>query len=237
MIDKQVASVQQAITDLADGALVMVGGFGGSGYPAYLVAALREHGVRDLTIVANNAGTASTGIGILIANRQVRKVICSFPVGRSAREGMDTFWELHRSGQLEIEIVPQGTMAERIRAGGAGIPAFYTPTGVGTILGEGKETRAFGDRTCLLETALQADFAFLRAARADRMGNLVYRKAQRNFNVVMATAARTSVAEVYEVVRPGELDPERVVTPGIFVDRVVVVPDDRAQRRVQGQAG
>lgn len=237
MIDKQVASVQEAIADLPDGAMVMVGGFGGSGYPAYLVAALREHGASNLTIVANNAGTATTGIGVLIANRQVRKVICSFPIGRSARKGMETFWELQRSGKLEVEIVPQGTMAERIRAGGAGIPAFYTLTGVGTILERGKERRVFEGRAYLLESALRADFALLRASRADRLGNLVYRKAQRNFNTVMATAARITVAEVYEVVRPGELDPEVVVTPGIFVDRVVVVPDDRAQRRLQGQSG
>ena len=147
---------------------------------------------------------------------------------------METFWELYQSGQLEIEIVPQGTLAERIRAGGAGIPAFYTPTAVGTSLAEGREMRTLGGRACLLETALVADFTFVRAARADRMGNLTYRQAQRNFNVVMATAARTTVAEVYEVVEAGELDPESVATPGIFVDRLVVVPDDRAERRVYG---
>ena len=237
MIDKRVASVEAAIADLADGATVMVGGFGGSGYPANLVSALRNHGARELTLITNNAGTATTGVGLLIANRQVRKVICSFPVGRHAADGMETFWELYNSGRLEIEIVPQGTIAERIRAGGAGIPAFYTPTGVGTVLGERKETRAFGGRACVLETALRADFALVRAAAADRMGNLVYRRAQRNFNVVMAMAAATTVAEVYSIVEAGELDPELIVTPGIFVDRVVLVEDDRAERRVYGQTG
>ena len=234
MINKQVASAAEAIADLADGAMVMVGGFGGSGFPTNLVAALLERGTKDLTLVHNNAGTASAGVGVLVANRQVRKVICSFPVPRRARDDMEMHWELYRSGQLEIEIAPQGTLAERIRAGGAGIPAFYTPTAVGTSLAEGRERRTLGGRACLLETALVADFAFVRAARADRMGNLTYRQAQRNFNVVMATAARTTVAEVYEVVEAGELDPESVATPGIFVDRLVVVPDDRAERRVYG---
>jgi 3-oxoadipate CoA-transferase alpha subunit len=235
MIDKQVGSADVAIHDLQDGAVVMVGGFTSSGYPARLVAALRERGSRDLTIVVNGAGTATSGVGILIANRQVRKLICSFPVGRHARQGMETFWELYESGKLEIEILPQGTLAECIRAGGAGIPAFYTPTGVGTRLTEHKETRTFGGRTCVLEQALVADFAFIRATRGDRMGNLVYRRAQRNFNPLMATAARVTVAEVYEVVPAGELSPEAIVTPSIYVDRVVVVPDDGAQRIGRGQ--
>jgi len=237
VIDKRVASLAAALDGLADGATVMVGGFGGSGYPAELVSALRERGTRDLTLVANNAGTAATGVGVLIANRQVRKLICSFPLGRHVREGMETFWDLYHAGALQVEILPQGTLVERIRAGGAGIPAFYTPTGPGTMLARDKEIRTIGGRACVLETAIVAEFALVRAAIADRTGNLVYRRAQRNFNTAMATAARTTVAEVYEVVAAGALDPEVIATPGIFVDRVVVVADDRPSRRVYGQAG
>ncbi len=235
MIDKRVGSVQEAIADLRDGATVMVGGFGGSGYPAYLVEALRQRGSRDLTIVANGAGTATSGVGVLIANRQVRKLICSFPIGRHARQGMETFWDLYDAGALEVEVLPQGSLAERIRAGGAGISAFYTPAGVGTRLAAGKETRRFGGRECVLETALTADFAFVRCTRADRHGNLVYRQAQRNFNVMMASAAATPVAEAYAVVEPGDIDPDVVVTPGIFVKRVVQVEDDRPRR--EGREG
>jgi 3-oxoadipate CoA-transferase, alpha subunit len=233
VIDKRVGSVDEAVADVGDGATVMVGGFGGSGHPKYLVQALRRKGSKDLTLVANTAGAADRGVGVLVANRQVKKVICSFPIPRVARTGLDTFWELVEQGRLEVEIVPQGTLAERIRAGGAGIPAFYTPVGVGTLLGEGKEVRRLDGRDCVLESALVADFAFLRAARADRAGNLVYRRAQRSFNVVMAMAARTSVAEVYASVETGQIDPEDVVTPGIFVDRTVVVPDDRLTRSAE----
>ncbi len=237
MIDKRVSSVEAALDGLEDGATVMVGGFGGSGYASNLVAALRQRGTRELTVIVNNAGTATTGVGVLVANGQVRKVVCSFPVGRTAKQGMETFWDLYNSGRLDIEIVPQGTLAERIRVGGAGIPAFYTPTGVGTILGQSKETRTFGDRQCVLETALVADFALLRAAQADRLGNLVYRCAQRNFNVVMAMAARTTVAEVYEVTETGGLQTEAIATPGIFVDRIVVVENDASERLGQRQTG
>lgn len=234
-MDKTVGSAVQAVSDIPDGATVLVGGFGGSGSPTDLIRALREHGARELTIVVNNAGTANRGVGVLIANHQVRKVICSFPLGRTATEGMETLWELYNSGRLEFEVVPQGTMAERIRAAGAGIPAFYTPVGVGTQFQDGKESREFDGREHLLETAISGDFALLRATRADRSGNLVYHGSQRNFNVPMATAAATSIAEVYDVVPPGALDPELVGTPGIFVDRLVVVDDDGARRLDRGE--
>jgi 3-oxoadipate CoA-transferase alpha subunit len=218
VIDKRVGSADEAVADVRDGASVMIGGFGGSGHPAYLIEALRRKGSTQLTLIANTAG----GLGVLVDNGQVSKVICSFPVPRGTR------WQAPHG--VQIEIVPQGTLAERIRAGGAGIPAFYTPTGVGTLLADGKEVRRFDGRDCLLETALTADVAFVRAATADQAGNLVYRRAQRNFNVIMAMAARTTIAEVYACVDIGQLDPEAVVTPGIFVQRTVVVPDDRPQR-------
>jgi 3-oxoadipate CoA-transferase alpha subunit len=196
----------------------MVGGFGGSGQPSYLIEALQRKGSRDLTIVANSSG----GVRALIESGQVAKVICSFAIPRGVR------WSPPEG--LEVEIVPQGTLAERIRAGGAGIPAFYTPTGVGTLLSSGKEVRRLEGRDCVLEYALKADFAFVRAAQADRAGNLVYRRAQRSFNAIMATAATTTIAEVYACVETGQIDPEDVITPGIFVQRTVVVPDDRAER-------
>jgi 3-oxoadipate CoA-transferase alpha subunit len=237
MIDKRVASVEAALTDLEAGASVMVGGFGGAGFPAYLVRALLERGTRDLTMIVNGCGTERTGIGILIANRQVRKVVCSFPVSRSAKSGLDAFLGQVDRAELELEITPQGTLAERIRAGGAGVPAFFTPTGAGTVFAEGKETRVIDGRTCVLEHALTADYAFVRATRADRLGNLVFRLAQRNFNPIMAMAARTTIAEVYSVVEAGELSPEEVVTPGIFVQRVLQVEDDMARRRVEGPLG
>ena len=237
MIDKRAASVEAAIADLDDGASVMVGGFGGAGFPAYLVHALRERGTRDLTMIVNGCGTERTGIGILIANRQVRKVVCSFPVSRSAKSGLDTFLGQVERGELELEITPQGTLAERIRAGGAGVPAFFTPTGAGTVFAQGKETREIDGRECVLEHALTADYAFVRATSADRLGNLTYRLAQRNFNPIMAMAARTTVAEVYAVVEAGALSPEAIVTPGIFVQRVVQVEDDLPRRRVEGPLG
>jgi 3-oxoadipate CoA-transferase, alpha subunit len=218
VIDKRVGSVDEAVADVLDGASIMVGGFGGSGQPSYLIEALRRKGSRDLTIVANSTG----GVLALIDSGQVAKVICSFAIPRGVR------W--NPPADVEIEVVPQGTLAERIRAGGAGIPAFYTPSGAGTLLSNGKEVRTFDGRDCLLENALTADFAFLRAAAADRGGNLVYRRAQRSFNAIMATAASTTIAEVYACLQTGEIDPEDVITPGIFVDRTVVVPDDRAER-------
>ena len=227
MIRKQVTSAQEAVKDIFDGATVMVGGFGGSGLPEALIRALRDHGAKGLTIVANNVGGVEYGVGFLIANRQVRKVICSFPIGRRQAKLQDTFWEQYHGGTLEVELVPQGTLAERIRASGAGIPAFYTLTGAGTSVAVLKEVRSFGGRDYLLEESLTADFALLRAHKADRMGNLVYRKAMRNFNPMMATAAKTTIAEVNEVVEAGELDPELIVTPGIYVKRVVEVKVER----------
>lgn len=231
MINKVVSGPEEAVKDIFDGATVMVGGFGGSGLPVTLIKALREQGSKNLTIVANNAGGVQYSVGILIANRQIRKVICSFPIGRRQARLQEVFWEQYRAGHLEVELVPQGTLAERIRAAGAGIPAFYTPTGVGTPLAAGKELRTFDGRAHLLELALKADFALIKAYQGDRMGNLVYRKAMRNFNPMMAAAANITIAEVEGVVEAGDLDPEMIVTPGIYVDRVVEV---KVERRWQG---
>ena len=227
MIEKTVESSQEAVKDIFDGATVMIGGFGGSGLPEDLIRALRDQGAKNLTVVANNVGGVEYGVGFLIGNRQVRKVICSFPIGRRQAKLQDTFWDQYHTGSLEVELVPQGTLAERIRAGGAGIPAFYTGTGVGTPIAEGKETRDFNGQAYLLERAIKADFALVKAHQADRMGNLVYRKAMRNFNPMMAAAAKVTIAEVYEVVDAGELDPEMIVTPGIYVNRVVEVKVER----------
>jgi 3-oxoadipate CoA-transferase alpha subunit len=227
MINKQVASAQRSVQDIPDGATVMIGGFGGSGLPEALIRALRDHGAKNLTVVANNVGGVEYGVGFLIANRQVRKVLCSFPIGRRQAKLQDIFWDQYHAGTLEVELVPQGTLAERIRAGGAGIAAFYTRAGVGTSLAEKKEVRAFDGRDYVLEEGIKADFALLKAHKADRMGNLLYRKAMRNFNPMMAAAARTTIAEVYEVVDAGILDPELIVTPGIYVDRIVEVKAER----------
>jgi len=217
MIQKRFGSVAEAVADIKDGATLLVGGFGGSGLPLNLISALTENGAKDLTIVSNNIGAVSDGVAALISNNQVRKIICSFPVGPHA----DDLEKRLQKGTIELEIVPQGTLAERIRAGGAGIPAFYTPTAVQTELGEGKETRVFNNREYLLEHAIVGDYAFVRADRADRWGNLVYRKAQRNFNPVMATAAKVTIAEVDEIVEVGEIDPETIVTPSVYVHRLV----------------
>lgn len=232
-IDKVYKSFSEAVADIPDGAVVMVGGFGGpGGMPSFLLGALRDHGARGLTIISNTAGLPGFGAkkgqrvinhSILFANGQVKKVIASFPVPRSASTSSD-FQKAWQAGQVELEVVPQGTLAERIRAGGAGIPAFYTPTGVGTKLAEGKEAREFDGRTYVMERWLRADFALIRAHRADRLGNLVYSGSSRNFNAVMATAARVTIAEVDEIAENGALDPEAVVTPGIFVKRVVQRP-------------
>jgi 3-oxoadipate CoA-transferase alpha subunit len=219
MIQKKFENAAQAVADMQDGATLLVGGFGGSGLPSYLVAALVEQGAKDLTVVSNNIGAVSDGVAALISNNQVRKIICSFPVGPHA----DDLIERLEKGTIELEIAPQGTLAERIRAGGAGVPAFYTPTGAHTELGEGKETREFNGRLHIMEHAITGDYAFIKAHRADRWGNLVYRKTQRNFNPVMATAARTTIAEVSEIVEVGEIDPEAIVTPSVFVHRLVKV--------------
>lgn len=219
MIQKKFDSAAQAVSDMKDGATLLVGGFGGSGLPSQLVAALVKQGAKNLTVVSNNIGAVSDGVAALIGNDQVKKIICSFPVGPHA----DDLIERLQKGTIELEIVPQGTLAERIRAGGAGVPAFYTPTAVNTELGDGKETREFNGRTYLLEQAIVGDYAFIKGQIADSWGNLVYYKTQRNFNPVMATAARVTIAEVEQVVEVGELDPETIVTPSIFVHRLVQV--------------
>ncbi|HEY5900098.1 MAG TPA: 3-oxoacid CoA-transferase subunit A [Burkholderiales bacterium] len=219
MIDKNFASAEAALADVPDGATVMIGGFGNAGMPSALIDALIAQGARELTIVNNNAGNADTGLAALIAAKRVRKILCSFP--RQADSWH--FDKAYRSGELELELVPQGTLAERIRAAGAGIGAFYTPTAFGTLLAKGKETRRIGERDYVLEYPIHADYALIKADRADRWGNLVYRKTARNFAPIMASAAKCTVVQVRETVDLGGLDPETVVTPGIFVKRVVKV--------------
>jgi 3-oxoacid CoA-transferase subunit A len=226
VIDKVVASAAQAVADVPDGALLVVGGFGLCGIPENLIGALVERGVKDLTVVSNNCGVDDWGLGLLLRTRQIRKMVSSY-VGENAE-----FERQFLSGELEVELVPQGTLAERMRAGGAGIPAFYTPAGAGTLVAEGKETRSFAGRDYLLERGIVGDFSLVAAWKADRYGNLVYRKAARNFNPMVATAGRISIAEVEELVEPGDLDPECVHTPGVFVHRVVVAArQKRIERR------
>jgi 3-oxoadipate CoA-transferase alpha subunit len=219
MIHKQIESLSAAVADIADGATVMIGGFGEAGSPIELMHALIDHGARHLTVISNNTGSGRVGLAALIANGQVRKMICSYP--RSANSTV--FPERYRRGEIELELVPQGTLAERIRAGGAGIPAFYTATSVGTLLAAGKEARPFYGHECVMEYGLRADFALVKAARADRYGNLIYNKTARNFAPIMCMAATTAIAQVEELVELGGLDPEAIVTPGIFVSRFVVV--------------
>ena len=219
MIDKTVATVGEAVAGIPDGATVMIGGFGRAGQPVELIDALIDQGARDLTIVNNNAGNGDTGLAALLAARRVRKIVCSFP----RQSDSWVFDGLYREGAIELELVPQGNLAERIRAAGAGIGAFYTPTGVGTALAEGKEEREIDGRRYILEYPLRADFALISALRADRWGNLVYRETARNFGPIMAMAAKTTVVQVDELVPLGGIDPETVVTPGLFVDRVVAV--------------
>ena len=217
MINKIVPSLEAAVADIRDGSTILIGGFGGAGMPSALMSALIAQGAKDLTVVNNNAGNGDTGLTALIAAKQVRKIICSFP--RQADSGH--FDKAYRSGELELELVPQGTLAERIRAAGAGIGAFFTPTAFGTQLAEGKETRRIGDRDYVLELPIHADYALIKADRGDRWGNLTYRMTARNFGPIMASAAKCTIAQVRETVELGELDPESVVTPGIFVKRVV----------------
>lgn len=217
MIDKVVSDPGEAISGVHSGSTVMVSGFGPPGQPISLIDAILEAGIDDLTIINNNAAAGGDAIGRLFAAKRVRKVVCSFPKA----PGSTVFDDLYRAGRIELELVPQGTLAERIRAGGTGIAAFFTPTGAGTELAEGKESRVFDGRTYVLEQALRADVALLRAHRADAMGNMVYRKTARNFGPIMAAAADLSLAEVEEIVPVGTLDPEAIVTPGIFVDRVL----------------
>jgi 3-oxoadipate CoA-transferase alpha subunit len=214
-----VDSPAQAVAGIEDGATIMVSGFGMAGMPVHLIDALIDQGATNLTVVSNNAGNGDTGLAALLAAGRVRKVICSFP----RQSDSWVFDGLYRAGRVELELVPQGTLAERIRAAGAGIGAFFCPTGVGTPLAEGKETRELNGRTHVLEHALGADVALVGAHVADRMGNLVYRKTARNFGPVMATASRMTIVQVDRVVDTGQLDPESVVTPAIFVDRVVAV--------------
>jgi 3-oxoadipate CoA-transferase alpha subunit len=217
MIQKEVASLQAAVADVADGATVMIGGFGTAGLPNELVGALLEQGAKDLTIINNNAGNGETGLAALLAARRVRKIVCSFPRQVDSHH----FDRLYRAGEIELELVPQGNLAERIRAAGAGIGGFFTPTGYGTELAKGKETREIDGRMYVFETPLHADVAFIKAERGDRWGNLTYRMTARNFGPVMAMAAKTTIATVHEIVPLGTLDPECVVTPGIFVHRIV----------------
>ena len=219
MINKISPSLEAALADLRDGSTVMIGGFGGAGQPAELIDALIAQGARNLVIINNNAGNGETGLAALLKAGRVRKVICSFP----RQSDSQVFDGLYRRGEVELELVPQGNLAERIRAAGAGIGGFFTATGYGTELAKGKETREFNGRMQVFETALPADVALIKAETGDRWGNLVYRKAARNFGPVMATAATLTVASVYRVVELGGIDPEHVVTPGIFVHRVVLL--------------
>src|SRR5437899_2770590 len=210
-MNKVLASAEEAVADIPDGATIMMGGFGLCGIPENLIRALHARGTKGLTVISNNAGVDEVGIGMLLRSRQVRKMISTY-VGENKE-----FERQFLSGELEVELVPQGTFAERIRAGGAGIGGFFTPTGYGTLVSEGKETRVIDGKPYVLEAPLTADFAFVKAWRGDRAGNLVYRKTARNFNPVMATAAAVTIAEVEHLVEPGELDPDQIVTPGIFV--------------------
>jgi 3-oxoacid CoA-transferase subunit A len=214
-VNKVLASAEEAVARIPDGATVMMGGFGLCGIPEHLIAALHARGTRDLTVISNNAGVDEFGIGVLLKSRQVRKMISTY-VGENKE-----FERQFLAGELEVELVPQGTFSERIRAGGAGIGGFFTPTGYGTLIAEHKETRTIGGSPYVLELPLKADFAFVKAWRGDRTGNLVYRKTARNFNPVMATAAAVTIAEVEELVEPGAIDPDHVVTPGIFVKHIL----------------
>jgi len=224
-MDKRIANADTAIAAIQDGATILLGGFGLCGIPENLIAALRRKGAKNLTLVSNNAGVDDFGIGILLQSEQVKKMIASY-VGENK-----TFEQLALKKEIEVELNPQGTLAERIRAGGAGIPAFYTPTGYGTMAAEGKEIREFNGRPHVLVPALRGDFAFIKAWKGDRWGNLVYRKTARNYNAMMATAADYVIAEVEEIVELGKLDPDGVHTPGIFVD--VIFQGSNYQKRVE----
>jgi 3-oxoadipate CoA-transferase alpha subunit len=217
VVSKVIASAADAVADIHDGATILVGGFGNAGMPAMLMDALIGQGARHLTIVCNNAGNGGTGLAALLETKRVTKIVCSFP----RQTDSYVFDALFRAGEIELEVVPQGNLVERLRAAGSGIGAFYTPTGYGTILTEGKETRTIDGRGYVLEYPLHADVAIIKAFKSDRWGNLVYRKSARNFGPVMAVAAKTTIAQVDEIVELGALDPEAIVTPGIFVHRVV----------------
>lgn len=219
MVNKIVPGLRDALAGIHDGATIMIGGFGNAGMPRELIDGLIDQGATDLTIVNNNAGNGDTGLAALLAARRVKKIICSFP----RQADSHVFDGLYRSGELQLELTPQGNLAERIRAAGAGVGAFFSPTGYGTLLAEGKETRLINGKNYVLEYPIHADFALIKALKADRWGNLVYRKAARNFGPIMAMAAKCTIAQVDQVVELGELDPEVIVTPGIFVQRIVQV--------------
>ena len=221
MIDKRVSNAAEAVADVFDGATIMVGGFGEAGSPVELIHALIDQGARGLTVISNNTGSGEVGLAALLKARRVTQVNCNIPRTSNAT----VFPELYREGFTELELVPQGTLAARIRAGGAGIPAFYTPTALGTPLAEGKESRAFDGRDYLLERGLQADFALIKGRTADTHGNVLYNKTARNFGPPLAMAARTAIVQVERVVEPGELAPAAVVTPGIFIERVVEIAE------------
>lgn len=221
MIDKVVSSASEAVADIRDGATLVVGGFGLNGIPENLIAAIVELGAKDLTCVSNNAGVDDWGLGLLLQTRQIRKMVSSY-VGEN-----DEFARQYLEGELEVEFVPQGTLAERMRAGGAGIPGFYTPAGYGTVVAEGKETREFDGKHYVLERGIVGDFSLVAAWKADRMGNLIFRKTARNFNPMAATAGKICIAEVEELVEVGEIDPDFVHVPGIYVHRLIVAPREK----------
>ena len=225
MINKSVASLEEAVAGIFDGATIMIGGFGTAGQPTYLIDALIAQGAKNLTIINNNAGNGEVGLAALLKAGRVRKMVCSFP----RQVDSQIFDDLYRRGEVELELVPQGNLAARIQAAGSGLGAVFTPTGFGTPLAEGKETREIDGRHYVLEYPLKADFALIKAYEGDRWGNLVYRKAARNFGPIMATAATVTIAEASRVVPLGELDPEHIVTPGIFVQRLVAVETSLAQ--------
>ena len=229
---KVMSSFLEAVSDIKDGSTIIVGGFGLSGIPEYSIQALKEQGTKDLTIVSNNCGVDDWGLGLLLANRQIKKMVSSY-VGENK-----IFEKQYLSGELEVELTPQGTLAERIRAGGAGIPGFYTATGVGTPIAEGKETKEFNGKTYLLEEGIVGDFALVKAWKADTLGNLVYRKTSRNFNPLAAMAGKITIAEVEEIVEPGELNPDEIHTPGIYVQRLLLGTNyqKRIERRTVIQA-
>mgnify|MGYP000739776467 CR=1 FL=1 len=228
MINKHISSAAEAVADIFDGATVMIGGFGEAGSPIELIHALIDQGAKNLTVVNNNTGSGHVGLAALIENGQVGKMICSFP--RTANSTV--FPDLYRAGKIELELVPQGTLAERIRAGGAGVPAFYTATSVGTPLADGKEHREFDSRNYVLERGLTADFALIKAEQADRYGNLTYNKTARNFSPIMAMAAKTTIVQATEGVEAGDMNPEHVITPGIFVNRIVTIANPAQESKL-----
>lgn len=231
MINKLIGSPAEAVADIFDGATVLIGGFGEAGSPIELIHALIDHGAKNLTVVNNNTGSGHVGLAALIENGQVGKMICSFP----RTVGSTVFPDLYRKGEIELELVPQGTLAERIRSGGAGVPAFYTATSVGTPLAEGKEVRTFNGRDYVMEHGLTADFALIKSERADRYGNLTYNKTARNFAPIMAMAAKTTIVQTGALVEVGAIDPEVVITPGIFVNRIVIVANPAQESKLVAQ--